>query len=215
MGFDAALRIALETTAKTGSLNASLVTELSGLDAEAARLQRIGKAPIDELRPKVDALRTSVSRVRIETIEKNRDVISQYETAYLTRRDKNATAELMKQNDAKLRINAMTDSEVEALTIAYTNGADLDLPTLREMQSRARVTDELAHLVESLHTEMTDRRAEMPWITEDEKATGLADEIDLLEATPPGKVRIEADDTAFVVEVADLVDYNGELDVPA
>ena len=215
MAFDAALRVALETNAKSGSLNASLVTELSGLDAEAARLRKIGKVPIDELRPRVDSLRASVSRVRIETIEKNHDLIFQYETAFVARREKNASAEIMRQNDARSRIAAMADSEIEALAIAYVDGADLDLHELREIQARARKSDDLAHLVESLRSEMSDRRAETPWISEDEKATALADEIDLLAATPPGMVRIEADDTAFVVEVADLVDYNGELDVPA
>ena len=78
MSFDATWRIALETTAAPGSLNASLVTELSGLDAEAKRLRKIGQNPIDDLRPKVDALRASVSRVRAETIAKGRDRLDQY-----------------------------------------------------------------------------------------------------------------------------------------
>ena len=215
MAFDAAWRVALETNAKSGSLNAQLVTELSGLDAEAKRLHKIGRNARDELRPKVDALRASASRVRAETIEKGRKRLDQYRDEWSHRREKGAAAEIMRQNDARLRIAAMADSEIEALTIAYINGEELDLPTLREIQARARQSDDLAHLVESLHTEMSDRRAETPWISESEDALDLAGEIDLLENTPPGSVAIEADDTRIVAQIADLVDYDGELSAPA
>ncbi len=215
MSFDATWRIALETTAAPGSLNASLVTELSGLDAEAKRLRKIGQNPIDDLRPKVDALRASVSRVRAETIAKGRDRLDQYRTEWSARRDKNATAVLMRQNYARLRVAAMDDTGIEALTMSYLNGADLDLPTLRELQARARTTGDLEHLVDTLRSEMTDRHANSPWISESEDALQLVAEIDRLESTPPGSVAIDADGVRIVAKIADLVDYDGELSQPA
>lgn len=211
--FDAAFRVAFENNAKPG-LEGQLVTELHALDREAVRLRKAGMNPIDELRERVDMLRANVSRIRGEQIAENGKRLDQFKVEWSHRREKNPSAELMRQNDARLRVNALTDGEVDALAIAYVDGADLDLPTLREIQSRARQTDDLAHLVESLHTEMAERRAETPWISENEDATKLADEIDDLSTTTLGCVRFEADDATVVVQISDLVDYNAELAAP-
>ena len=215
MAFDATWRIALETNAKTGSLNAAIVTELSGIDADAAQIRKTGRNAREELQPKVDALRASASRVRVETIDKGQIRLDQYRTEWNHRREKSASAEIMRQNDARLRVAAMDDTGIEALTMSYLNGADLDLPTLRELQARARTTGDLEHLVDTLRSEMTDRHADSPWISESEDALQLVAEIDRLESTPPGSVTIDADDVRIVAQIADLVDYDGELSQPA
>ena len=216
MSFDGALRIALETNAAPGSLNTALVTELTALDAEAKRLRKIGKHPQDELRERIDGLRANISRVRVERIADNGKRLEQFKTEYNHRRDKNATVELMRQNDARGRIAALDPEELAAVATDYVLGeATLDLYEIREITPRLpdETIDE-GTLHKTWKETIVERRVDQPWL-EDPKAAAIVDEVDRLEATPPGQVLIDTDGFRIITEVSDLVDFDGVLDTPA
>lgn len=211
--FDATLRVYFDEGADGNTLAQDLRTELQALDTEAARLRKIGKVPIDELRPRVESLRVGLARVRSETLELRRSQIAKVKTEYDYQRAKRSTVELMRQADAQSRIDSLDDSQIEALAMGYVNETeDLDLYELRQLQIRTRNTPELDHFTDPIRQEMTARRADRPWL-EDPDAAKLADEIDEIEGTTPAHVAIVDGDQRFEVLIDDLIDYSGELDV--
>ena len=216
MAFDGALRIALETNAAPGSLNAALVTELLSLDSEAKRLRKLGKHPQDELGERIDGLRANISRVRGERLADNAQRLDQFKTEYNHRRDKNAQVEIMKQNDARLRIAALDPEELAALATGYVMGdATLNLYEIREITPRLPdETIEEGTLHKTWKQTIVERRVDQPWLA-DPKATAIVDEVERLEATPPGQVLIDTDGYRIISEVVDLVDFNAELAQPA
>ena len=216
MAFDPSLRVALETGATPGSLNTALVTELLALDSEAKRLKKIGKRPQDELKERIDGLRANISRVRGERIADNAQRLEQFKTEYNHRRDKNAQVEIMRQHDAHLRIAALDPDELAAVATDFVMGdANLDLYEIREITPRLPDESiEEATLRESWKQTLAQRRVDQPWL-EDPKAAEIVDEVERLEATPPGRVLIETDGFRIITEVVDLVDFDGELSQPA
>jgi hypothetical protein len=216
MAFDGALRVALETNAAPGSLNTALVTELLALDSEAKRLKKIGKRPQDELGERIDGLRANISRVRAERIADNGKRLDQFRDEYNHRRNKNAQVEIMLQNDARQRIAALDPDELAALATGYINDeATLNLYEIREITPRLPDDSiEEGTLHKTWKETIAERRVDQPWL-EDPKAAAIVDEVDRLEATPPGKVLVETDDFRIISEVVDLVDFDGELSEPA
>ena len=215
MAFDPSLRVALETNVKPGSLNAALVTELLALDSEAKQMKKIGKRPQDELKERIDGLRANISRVIAERIVDNGKRLDQFKDEYNRRREKNAQVEIMRQHDAHLRIAALDPEELAAVATDYVLGdATLDLYEIREITPRLPSESiEEATLQKTWKDILVERRVDQPWLA-DPKAGAIVDEVERLEATPPGQILIEADGSRFITEVSDLIDFDGELALP-
>ncbi len=132
----------------------------------------------------------------------------------------------MRQNDARGRIAALDTDELAALALAYVNETeDLNLYEIREItpllprgdatdgKTSTEIIDEGA-LHKTWKETIVERRVDQPWL-EDPKAAAIVDEVDRLEATPPGQVLIDTDGFRIITEVSDLVDFDGVLDTPA
>ena len=122
----------------------------------------------------------------------------------------------MRQNDARGRIAALDPEELAAVATDYVLGeATLDLYEIREITPRLPSESiEEATLHKTWKDTITERRVDQPWLS-DPKAAAIVDEVDRLEATPPGKVLIETDGFRIISEVVDLVDFDGDLSAPA
>ena len=169
----------------------------------------------DELRERIDGLRANISRVRGERIADNGERLEQFKTEYNHRRDKNATVELMRQNDAALRIAALDPDELSALATDYLNEkVTLNLYEIRQITPRLpddSIDEGTLH--KTWKDTLVARRVDEPWLS-DPKAAAIVDEVDRLESTPAGKVLVETDGFRIITEVGDLVDFDGELAQP-
>ena len=202
MSFDGTYRVLLENSPQP--LHTQILAEIGKIEAE------IGTTDRGELDAQVDRIHGAVTVAHINQAQAIHEELADIKAKFEKKRDLRSSIELMRQADARSRIDALDDDGLGELATAYINETEnLNLFELRELQGRVRQVDELAHLVPTLKTEIQGRRADRPEL--DQSGRELADLADDLTNFRPGFVRLEYDGDKFDVDVHDLVDWNGEL----
>lgn len=212
MAFDPTFRVLIESS--TDNLNTQIVAELHKLDEKAAEIRERGGSPQGELAGEVAALRSSIERATLATVQAINGELDAVRQVWEKARDKNPTAELAAFMRAQSRIRGLSDAEAAKLAVDYANEqADLSLPELNELRGRLRQTGAEAEML-ALGDAVEARRGAEPWISQDPEAASLVDYRDKLSGLRGGQVLYDGDQGQAVFEVADLVDYSGELSVP-
>ena len=202
MSFDGTYRVLLENSPQP--LHTQILAEIGKIEAE------IGTTDRGELDAQVDRIHGAVTVAHINQAQAIREELGEIKAKFEKKRDLRSSIELMRQADARSRIDALDDDGLGELATAYINETEnLNLFELRELQGRIRQVDELAHLTPTLKTEIQERRANRPEL--DQSGRELADLADDLTNFRPGNVRLEYDGDRFDVDVHDLVDWAGEL----
>ncbi len=202
MSFDSTYRVLLENSPRP--LHAQILGEIAKVEAE------IGTTDRGDLDAQVDRIHGAVTVAHINQAQAIREELADIKAKFEKKRDLRSSIELMRQADARSRIDALDDDGLGELATAYINETEnLNLFELRELQGRVRQVDELAHFVPTLKTEIQERRADRPEL--DQEGRALADLADDLTNLRAGHVRLEYDGDKFDVDVHDLVDWNGEL----
>ena len=202
MSFDGTYRVLLENSPQP--LHAQVLGEIAKVEAE------IGTTDRGELDAQVDRIHGAVTIAHINQAAAIREELGEIKAKFEKKREQRSTVELMKQGDARSRIEALDDAGLGELAMAYVNESeDLNVHELRELQIRVRQIDDLAHLTPTLKTEIQERRADRPEL--DQEGRELADLAEDLTNLRAGHVRLEYDGDRFDVDVHDLVDWAGEL----
>ena len=203
MSFDGTYRVLLENS--TQPLHAQILGEIAKVEAE------IGTTDRGELDAQVDRIHGAVTIAHINQAAAILEELGEIKAKFEKKREQRSTVELMKQSDARSRIEALDDAGLGDIAMAYVNESeDLNVHELRELQIRVRQIDDLAHLTPTLKTEIQERRADRPEL--DQSGRELADLADDLTNLRAGHVRLEYDGDSFDVDVRNLVDWAGELE---
>ena len=205
------LRVTFDATAQ--GLDADISAELANIDSMAAEIRKAGKSPHDdaELLERISILQEAVTRGTWQTVAQLRAELDETRAQYEAEADKNANRELMRLEMASRRIAALSDDAVKKLAFDYTNEtAELSLYELYEVSARLRHEDSAEKNM--LAEAMRQRRADKPWINTPETKK-LADEADLLASLPAGSVAVSSDEGMAIVDVTELIDFEGALDV--
>ena len=196
----------------TDHLNSQILAAIHETDAEAAKIRENGGAPALDLKEKVDMLRTSVIRARLETIAAIDGEIDSIRATWEKNRDRNPDRELARIRRAENEINALTDAECADLALRYSADAeDLGPAALNALRARLRMSGaeaEMDVLTDAIH----DRRDDRPWISGDPEATKLADYRDKLDSLTGSQVLYDGEQGTAALEFMDLIDFDGELD---
>jgi len=226
MAFDATYRIIWESGA-TDNLNKQILSAVHEIEEAAGAIRaenekpteggrkRPQKSPTLELKPRVDALRQSLSLATAETVAAIDDELAAVRQVWKTDRDAHPDREAALLLRARNRISGMTDQEAVEAALAYADGQeDFDYCTLNELKSRLRTQGESAEAeAQTLNDAIKQRNGNRPWL-QDPEVRDLLFYRDRLSELNAGETLYMGNEGLMAFDVGDLVDFDNELAQP-
>lgn len=199
-GFEPAMRVNFEDNAK--GFNPAILQRIRGLEVKAQRIREEGKNPRIELAEDIEQLEADISFTTQVRAQQLSDEINEIQQDYRKKIEKNPNLQLLKLQEAQLKINSMDDKELKKW--AYNVGNETESVTAEEASvALSRLKDSERHLVKDrVQQDYIDK----PWL-QDPEVKEVYQEAQMLNNTPPGHVLV--DGTAIHVE--HLVDFDDEL----
>ena len=212
--------------AQGDNLSTQVSAAVKGIEAEAAAIRaenaeavkRDGKTaqqrvPQEELQPKVDLLKGAIGKAVSDTIAAIDGEIEELRSDHEAARDRHPERELAEIRRAENHVRGLTDDQIRALprTLAESD-VHADSYQLNEVRARLRALGAIPEL-DTLNEVSALRHFEKPWLQTPEAAE-MAHYREQLQAVQGGQVlyRGGPEHGEAVIDVADIIDWTGELD---
>lgn len=198
--FEPAMRIDFEDNLK-GFHNA-VHNRIKTIENKARVIREEGRNPRVELADEISKLKADVSyttQVRAQELE---NIVEGRRQEYREKIEKNPNLQLLKVQEAQLKINSMDDNELKDWAAAVGN--ETVTPTAEEASAAlTRLKDAERHYVKD---RVAKDHIDQPWL-QDPDTMELYRESEMLTNTPPGNVIVDG----MAIDVEHLIDFDDEL----
>lgn len=206
---DETARVLIE--ASTDPIHKKVVDGLRAIETD----YREGKIDRDDVNDRLTELKSALAGARIRRAARLKAKVEDAREAWEKDRPKRATADLAAQGDARSRIAAMDDDEIESLAMAYVNETEnLSRFEIRELRARLRSTPDLEHLGLTVRQTAEKRLSEAPWVSDDPDTLEAYNEASAVLQQPPDGILfpVDGDSPPFLARLDEALDLEGELD---